>query len=406
MRWPSLPATDGPPSPAPAEPGRGWGPGGGAAARRWLLALCVLGVALLRGWRVSAHTVPEPKAPEAVALYLFGQPRSLRRTLCSLHRHVVRPLQQRWSRVYVYAVIERDAQVGDSALLHRLPGVVVRLRVLNVSEAAAAVPEACVAAVRRGYSRATLRAYGEDYPREWLRQLYYRWLCDQWRQEDEVKGVDTIAWVLFGRLDVVYLHPLFHLGSLVPGVVYSPRWRGYRGLNDEWAVASPTAATHYSELYRDLCHGGLAQALARRPRDNLNSEMIHAWHLDRRQVPTRCLREPGRRFWFARLRVAEPAPFAPDMRIASYFAGKAVCTNEAVMTQQLAKRAGQLLCNGTLVKPQPLTTVEECHPFKGGAKSVYQDWSTKCSNRWRQPPPSTGPTVLRGGNLSRPPAAP
>eukprot|EP00668_Euglena_longa_P013652 GGOE01016806.1.p2 GENE.GGOE01016806.1~~GGOE01016806.1.p2 ORF type:complete len:121 (+),score=7.41 GGOE01016806.1:708-1070(+) len=74
--------------------------------------------------------------------------------------------------------------------------------------------------------------------------------------------------------------------------------------------------------------------------------MIHAWHLDRRQVPTRCLREPSRRFWFARLRVTESRPFAADLRISSYYAGQPVCRNDAKMSQQLAKRAVQLMCNG------------------------------------------------------------
>eukprot|EP00668_Euglena_longa_P016298 GGOE01020534.1.p2 GENE.GGOE01020534.1~~GGOE01020534.1.p2 ORF type:complete len:122 (+),score=10.84 GGOE01020534.1:567-932(+) len=121
--------------------------------------------------------------------------------------------------------------------------------------------------------------------------------------------------------------------------------------------------------------------------------MIHAWHLDRRQVPTRCLREPSRRFWFARLRVTESRPFAADLRISSYYAGQPVCRNDAKMSQQLAKRAVQLMCNGTLVDGQPLVAVEECSPTRGTARAAYHDWNTKCSNRWRLPwahfPPST-----------------
>ena len=204
------------------------------------------------------------------------------------------------------------------------------------------------------------------------------------QEHDRRPGALGFAWVLFGRFDVVYLHPLFSLRRLSPSYLYSPPWRGYWGLNDEWAVAPPALAVRYAAQYTDLCNGGLAEAMAA-ARANLNSEQLHWWHLNRRGVPLRCLREPPQRFWFARLRKGHEMPLESDLRLANYYRGRGVCRNEGQMERQLQRRAAQLMCDNAapdrlVAGNESLAVMEPCVAAPKRRGSVYLDFETVCTN--------------------------
>ena len=121
----------------------------------------------------------------AVAVYFTGQARTLRRTLCSVRRHIFDPLMEQGFAPVVFVAGERDADAEEYAsLLGRIPGVelgdvliVDRPEASPRSEetvkyedlpepdddaALPAVPRACVDACVRTCKRACVRVTTTD----------------------------------------------------------------------------------------------------------------------------------------------------------------------------------------------------------------------------------------------------
>ena len=136
-----------------------------------------------------------------VALYLAGQTRTLNRTICSMRQHLIAPLRAQGLAVHIFAVVEADATANAAELLQSLGAAAVHVRL--VDPAAVPVPERCMELVTRGFNKGVFRAYGGGYAREYLRKMYYRQQCDEWRQVTRAFrigghewGLRVVSWII------------------------------------------------------------------------------------------------------------------------------------------------------------------------------------------------------------------
>ena len=178
----------------------------------------------------------------AVAVYFTGQARTLRRTLCSVRRHIFDPLMEQGFAPVVFVAGERDADAEEYAsLLGRIPGVelgdvliVDRPEASPRSEetvkyedlpepdddaALPAVPRACVDAFRRKGRWFHAGGDGSDegsknarYSEEVLSQLWYRSVVDRlrrrWERTERGKKAGSFRWIVVPRPDNVYVDDL------------------------------------------------------------------------------------------------------------------------------------------------------------------------------------------------------
>ena len=179
----------------------------------------------------------------AVAVYFTGQARTLRRTLCSVRRHIFDPLLEQGFAPVVFVAGERDADADAYAsLLGRVPGVelgdvlvVERPSVESARDAKAvayedlpspadaaalpAVPRACAEAFKRkgrwfhaGGDGSKEGSKNARYSEEVLSQLWYRGVVDRlrrrWERTERGKRAGAFQWIVVPRPDNVYVDDL------------------------------------------------------------------------------------------------------------------------------------------------------------------------------------------------------
>ena len=179
----------------------------------------------------------------AVAVYFTGQARTLRRTLCSVRRHIFDPLVAQGFAPVVFVAGERDGDAeAYASLLGRIPGVelgdvliVERPSVENARDAKVvtyeelpspaddaalpAVPRACADAFKRkgrwfhaGGDGSKDGSKNARYSEEVLSQLWYRSVVDRlrrrWERTERGKRAGAFQWIVSPRPDNVYVNDL------------------------------------------------------------------------------------------------------------------------------------------------------------------------------------------------------
>ena len=178
----------------------------------------------------------------AVAVYFTGQARTLRRTLCSVRRHIFDPLVAQGFAPVAFVAGERDGDAeAYASLLGRIPGVEIgdvrivdRPGVVKAEAEAAkyedlpspavdaslpAPPRACAEAFKRkgrwfhaGGDGSDARSKNARYSEEVLSQLWYRNVVDRlrvrWEETERGRRAGAFQWIVAPRPDNVYVDDL------------------------------------------------------------------------------------------------------------------------------------------------------------------------------------------------------
>jgi hypothetical protein len=201
-------------------------------------------------------TSPALGAKPPVAVYFTGQARTLRRTLCSIRRHVFDPLVEQNFVPVVFVAGERDDDAADyELLLGHIPNVELGgVRIVDrpkrdpsepeksiayldlpqpaLDPALPSVPSSCVADFKKkgrwfhaGGDGSRKDSKNAVYSEEVLSQLWYRSVVDRMRRNwsastERGRKAGTFRWIVVPRPDNVYVNDLPDLRetrSLVEG---------------------------------------------------------------------------------------------------------------------------------------------------------------------------------------------
>ena len=184
-----------------------------------------------------------------VAVYFTGQARTLRRTLCSIRKHVLDPLVSQGFVPVVFVAGELDGDSGDFQLLLgsipdvELGGVLIvprpgsavgeenaRLSLASLADAKKdpvlpPIPNACLAVFKKkarwfhdGGDATDSTSKNNKYTDEVLAQIWYRNVVDrmriQWQTSERGKLAGAVQWVLSPRPDNVYVNDVPNLNEL------------------------------------------------------------------------------------------------------------------------------------------------------------------------------------------------
>ena len=246
-----------------------------------------------------------------IAVFFYGQARTLNRTHCSITEHILAPLLNASHKVHVFVHGEMD---GDSwqyrAYLDQVSkqGIRYHIEMLEVHF----VEPQCATTLDNKYESRMHRLVkeGGSYAAELLTQLKYREAVNSLRKKiEKIEGIAFDA-VILARPDVVYTSPLPPLSRMREDAVQVPPWQSYGGMNDRFLIAGTgPALDHYLGLYTGLCVEGFVTKLPRRWK-GMNAERIYAWWLQQRgfHIQTRLLKK----FVFYRLRRGTTLSESPD----------------------------------------------------------------------------------------------
>ena len=165
----------------------------------------------------------------AVAVYFTGQARTLRRTLCSVRRHIFDPLVAQGFAPVVFVAGERDGDAeAYASLLGRIPGVEIGdVRIVDrpgvvkaageaakyedlpspAADASLPAPRACAEAFKRkgrwfhaGGDGSDARSKNARYSEEVLSQLWYRNVVDRmrvrWEETERGRRAGAFQWIV------------------------------------------------------------------------------------------------------------------------------------------------------------------------------------------------------------------